>query len=76
MLMFDYHVHTVRCKHAEGAMEQYVQRAIETLRLLVHFDHLYIGGGNAKKLDFTPDPDVTIISNEAGIRGGVALWAD
>jgi polyphosphate glucokinase len=53
-----------------------VQRAIETLRLLVHFDHLYIGGGNAKKIAFTPDPDVTIISNEAGIRGGVALWRD
>ena len=33
-----------------------VQRAIETLRLLVHFDHLYIGGGNAKKLSFTPIP--------------------
>src|SRR5262245_6507910 len=29
-----------------------IQRAIETLRLLVHFDHLYIGGGNAKKISF------------------------
>jgi polyphosphate glucokinase len=53
---------------------QRIQRAIKTLRLLVHFDYLYIGGGNAKKITFTPDPDVTIISNEAGIRGGVALW--
>jgi polyphosphate glucokinase len=51
-----------------------IQRAIQTLRLLIHFDHLYIGGGNAKKITFAPDPDVTIISNEAGIRGGVALW--
>jgi len=53
-----------------------IQQAIETMRLLVHFDHLYIGGGNAKKIAFTPDPDVSIISNEAGIRGGVALWRD
>ena len=53
-----------------------IQRAIETLRLLIHFDHLYIGGGNAKKITFTPDVDVTIISNEAGIKGGVALWRD
>lgn len=53
-----------------------IQRAIETLRLLIHFDHLYIGGGNAKKITFTPDADVTIISNEAGIKGGVALWRD
>ena len=57
-------------------MEQARPAAIETLRLLVHFDHLYIGGGNAKKIAFTPDPDVSIISNEAGIRGGVALWRD
>jgi polyphosphate glucokinase len=51
-----------------------IQRAIQNLRALLHFDHLYIGGGNAKKIDFTPDPDVTIISNEAGIKGGIALW--
>jgi polyphosphate glucokinase len=44
------------------------------LRALTHFDHLYIGGGNAPKLRFDPDPDVTLISNEAGIRGGIALW--
>jgi polyphosphate glucokinase len=49
-------------------------RAIETLRALVHFDHLYVGGGNARKVRFTPDPDTTIVSNEAGIRGGIALW--
>jgi polyphosphate glucokinase len=51
-------------------------RAIENLRALVHFDHLYIGGGNARKVRFTPDLDTTIVSNEAGIRGGIALWRD
>ena len=51
-----------------------LERAIETLRALTHFDHLYIGGGNAWKLRFDPDPDVTLVSNEAGIRGGIALW--
>ena len=53
-----------------------VQRAIANLRSLVHFDHLYIGGGNAKKIKFAPEPDTAIISNEAGIRGGIALWRD
>jgi polyphosphate glucokinase len=53
-----------------------LRRAIENLRALVHFDHLYIGGGNAKKVRFTPDADTTIVSNEAGIRGGIALWRD
>src|SRR5919108_3718452 len=53
-----------------------VRKAIDNLRALTNFDHLYIGGGNAKKIDFELDPDVTIVSNEAGIRGGVALWQD
>jgi polyphosphate glucokinase len=53
-----------------------VKKAIRNLRALTSFDHLYIGGGNARKIDFDLDPDVTIVSNDAGIRGGVALWRD
>jgi polyphosphate glucokinase len=53
-----------------------LRRAIDNLRALVHFDHLYIGGGNARKVRLTPEPDTTIVSNEAGIRGGIALWRD
>ena len=53
-----------------------VKKAIGTLRALTAFDHLYLGGGNAKKIDFELDPDVTIVANEAGIEGGIALWRD
>jgi polyphosphate glucokinase len=53
-----------------------VKKAIRNLRTLTSFDHLYIGGGNAKKIDFELDPDVTIVSNDAGIKGGVVLWRD
>ncbi len=53
-----------------------LERAIASLRKLVNFDRLYIGGGNARRIDFEPDPDVTIVSNVAGIRGGIALWRD
>jgi polyphosphate glucokinase len=51
-----------------------VKEAIDNLRALVHFDRLYIGGGNSKKLDFDLPPDVSIIDNRAGIRGGIHLW--
>jgi polyphosphate glucokinase len=51
-----------------------VKMAIENLRSLTSFDRLYLGGGNARKIDFTPDPDVTIVGNEAGIEGGIGLW--
>jgi polyphosphate glucokinase len=53
-----------------------VEKAIGNMRRLTSFDHLFIGGGNAKKIEFALASDVTIISNEAGMEGGVALWRD
>ena len=51
-----------------------VARVIEILRRLVNFDHLYIGGGNAKHIAFALPPDVTIVPNSDGLTGGIALW--
>jgi polyphosphate glucokinase len=51
-----------------------VQRAIKNLRILTNFDRLYIGGGNADKLNFELEPDIEVISNENGVRGGAWLW--
>lgn len=53
-----------------------VLRAIDNLRVLVDFDHLYVGGGNARKIDCSLPDDVTIVDNQAGLAGGVALWRD
>jgi polyphosphate glucokinase len=53
-----------------------VRKAVRALRALTNFDHLYIGGGNARKIDFELDPDVTVVSNDAGLKGGIALWHD
>jgi polyphosphate glucokinase len=51
-----------------------VKRAIKTLRRLANFDRLYIGGGNADRINFELDPDVKIIPKESGVRGGAWLW--
>jgi len=53
-----------------------VLRAIDNMRALVHFDRLFVGGGNSKKLDGELPTDVTIIDNSAGISGAVHLWRD
>jgi polyphosphate glucokinase len=53
-----------------------VRLAIETLRALTNFDKLYIGGGNAKEINFRLDPDVKIVSNDCGVKGGAWLWRD
>jgi polyphosphate glucokinase len=37
-------------------------------------DRLYIGGGNARHLAFALPETVTIVSNSAGVTGGVRLW--
>lgn len=48
--------------------------AIDSLRALTSFDHLYIGGGNARLVTLDLPPDVSIVDNTAGILGGVRLW--
>jgi histidinol-phosphatase (PHP family) len=41
--LVDYHVHTARCGHASGAMERYVERAIQAgLTELGFSDHLFM----------------------------------
>ena len=51
-----------------------VERMLATVRTLLNYDHLYLGGGNAAKIDFKLPRDVTVVSNEAGITGGIRLW--
>lgn len=64
----------VRKKVGKKTWNRRVKRAIDTLRMLTHFDKLYIGGGNSDRITFKLDPDVEIISNDYGVRGGARLW--
>jgi len=51
-------------------------RAIQTLDLVFNYDRLYIGGGNAARITVKLPENVKIVSNAAGLRGGLALWRD
>ncbi len=51
-----------------------VGKMLDQLRVFVNWDRLYIGGGNARLVDFELPPDVEVVSNKAGITGGVRLW--
>jgi polyphosphate glucokinase len=51
-----------------------VARIVAQLRAVVIFDRLYIGGGDAAKIDVELEKDVTVVSNQAGLTGGVHLW--
>ena len=51
-----------------------VQKAVRNLQILTNFDHLYIGGGNAKEVDFPLAANMTTVDNSNGIKGGAFLW--
>jgi polyphosphate glucokinase len=51
-----------------------LRRVLASITTLVGFDMLYIGGGNAKHVEVELAPNMQIVSNEAGIIGGVRLW--
>jgi len=51
-----------------------VHEAISNFHVLINYDRLYIGGGNAQALAGHVDPSVTIVGNTAGILGGIKLW--
>ncbi len=53
-----------------------VHKVIAILAALVHYDRLYIGGGNGNKIEGKLAADITVVPNEAGITGGLGLWRD
>lgn len=58
----------------EEKWNERMKKVIEILKTVFNYDHLYIGGGNAKKIDFKLDDNITLINNQTGIKGGVKLW--
>jgi polyphosphate glucokinase len=52
-----------------------VRRAIQAFDDMYFFDHLYVGGGNAKHLgEGDIGPKGQIVPNTSGILGGVRVW--
>jgi len=51
-----------------------VKKMLPFLFTLLHYDRLYIGGGNAKHIKFKLPPNARIVANIAGIKGGAGLW--
>ncbi len=53
---------------------QRVLKVIEELEPVFNYRVLYLGGGNAKKLEVSLPKNVKIVENVAGLLGGVKLW--
>ncbi len=66
--------HHVRKRIGDARWSRRVRRAVEGLRPVLLWDRCYLGGGDAKHLSVDLDEDVTLVPNEAGLRGGASLW--
>ena len=67
-----------RARLGDALWSSRVRRVVEGLRPVFCWDRLYLGGGNSRRI--TPralerlGDDVVIVSNQAGIVGGVRAW--
>lgn len=63
-------------QHGKKHWNHHVARVVELLYVLLHYDRLYLGGGNAKHVEIELPDNVAIASNDAGLTGGAALWRE
>lgn len=63
-------------KHGKRKWNKRLAQAIQQLEALFNYDRLYVGGGNAKKVSIKLPANVKIVSNAAGLLGGIALWRE
>ena len=60
----------------ETKWNQRLEEAVRGLQRVFNFRMLYLGGGNARKIDFELPPNVKVVPNIAGLLGGIALWKE
>jgi len=53
-----------------------VAQVLDVVQPIFNPHHIYLGGGNAKKLTIRLPKNVTVTDNVAGLLGGIALWRD
>jgi polyphosphate glucokinase len=53
-----------------------VLKMIGIVHSLLHYDRLYIGGGNAANIVANLPDNVRVASNDAGLTGGIRLWEE
>src|SRR5690606_11011821 len=63
----------LKAKGADG-WNRRLQRAIALLDYIFNYRTLYLGGGNAKKINFELPPNVQTVANIHGLLGGIRLW--
>jgi polyphosphate glucokinase len=59
----------------QAAWKERVAKGLDHFEAIVNWDHLYVGGGNARLLNQDDlGQGVTLVSNANGLLGGVRIW--
>lgn len=53
-----------------------MMKVLTVVKTVFNYDHLYLGGGNAAKIKFPLDDNISIVTNVEGIKGGTRLWKE
>jgi len=72
----DYVGNAARTALSREKWNRRVVKMIGIVQSLLHYDMLYLGGGNAANIVVALPRNVRIASNDAGITGGIRLWDD
>jgi len=70
----DYVGNEARRAHGARKWNRRVLDMIQIVSSLLHYDMLYLGGGNAASIVVDLPDNVRIASNDMGITGGIRLW--
>lgn len=52
-----------------------LRNLIAVLEQVFNYDHLYLGGGNATRINFALPSKVSVVDNKDGMAGGAFVWA-
>lgn len=63
-----------RRKIGDRRWNKRIKKLIAILETVFSYDHLYLGGGNSRCINFKLPRNVTIVSNDAGMEGGAFAW--
>jgi polyphosphate glucokinase len=72
----EYIGNAARKKAGNKRWNRRMAKVIDILDTLINYDHLYLGGGNARRVSLDLPDNVSVVSNEAGLEGGGRLWSE
>lgn len=63
-----------RTKIGNKEWNRRVKKLIPVLATVMNYDHLYLGGGNSRRITFKLPRNVSLVSNDAGMEGSAFVW--